>query len=131
MNTDNITYVRDFMRDVLPDEYYDQAHVGEHLHVTTKGEAYCGTPGCVLGWTVALLGNYRDLIERHGGIKWNYAQELLFGDTDAHSDTQAYKLFRMFPVGDYEPTVQDAAAALTHLLETGNVRWPDGKDRDA
>lgn len=99
MNTERILKLADVIEE---SETYDQT---QFFHP-------CGTPGCIAGHAVTMLGS-----DEKGPNTSEIAREELGLD-----EVQATALFFVWPF-TINPTAKQAATVLRHLARTGEVDW--------
>lgn len=134
MNRDRIQALMDLLEGV-PDDKFDMRYLfvqpgGEGLWAGDAPKArlgrrvqtfvkHCGTAACIAGWT-AVLADPRGQVADWGSEK---AAEYL-----GISDSQGNRLFVPSELSSPRYTRAAAIATLKHLLETGEVRWPERVD---
>lgn len=113
MNRERIQQLIDLF-ETLPDEKVDMTvfqRDGDNDHVALLSEDAlrhcCGTAACIAGWSAAIWPDTTDNALDLGADDWT---ELCLPE-------------RWDRDGFYTRT--DAIATLKHLLETGEVRWPE------
>ena len=115
MNRERIQKLIDLF-ETLPDEKVDMStYYGPE---ETSDPYACDAVACIAGWTVAALAP-----ERRSPDGWDVdevAGDILWLDVKTW-DALFYP--KSFSLGLY--TRADAIATLQHLMETGEVRWPE------
>lgn len=105
---ERLEYLRDFLRARVKPKQFDMWGIPDP-HDTGTGK--CGSPACIAGWALALMGDdYLCIIEV--GPK-------MFGLTPSAS----MDLFGEITPVKARATPTQAANVLDHLIRTGEVRW--------
>ena len=117
-----------------------QFDMEEIIHVNPE-QGDCGTPACLIGWTLSLFG-YDDAVYNYEiddipitdptlgwSAGWAKARELL-DLTYAQADElfcpmkESIHYLARPADGDRFITAKRAAAAIRHMADTGHVDWP-------
>lgn len=112
-----LEYLRDFLLR-LPEDRFDMKDPGDEEDAVTRT---CGSPACIGGWARAVFAFRVAKIDDAApmlGLGKGDMDLLFYPNLDPKHDAT---------MGDgrspYRATATDAAAVLTHLINTGEVDW--------
>lgn len=105
---ERLEYLRDFLRERVKPKEFDMWGIPDP-HDTGTGK--CGSPACIAGWALAIMGSDHLCITHIGpamfGLTVGVSMELFGGITPLKAAA----------------TPTQAANVLDHLLRTGEVDW--------
>jgi hypothetical protein len=112
MNIERLTQLRDVLA-ALPDERFDMSTFGPESSQLLHN---CGTVACIAGWAAAIFaepGITDGAAARTLNLDPDLAHDLFFADDHPLKETDGLEAI----------TRSDAVKTLTHLIETGEVKW--------
>jgi hypothetical protein len=118
VNIERLTQLRDVLA-ALPDERFDMSTFGQYSDgKDASGQELlhnCGTVACIAGWAAAIFAE--------PGITDGAAARTLNLDPDLAHDLFFADDHPLRSHGLAAITRSDAVKTLTHLIETGEVKW--------